>query len=88
MTLDNRTISYRTTNGGLAYAVYYKGYTTVLSTEDCELAFSGDELTTAEMGSFDGFTFNKEGEEAMEDNTLSLQANVCYRILTNPSDVK
>jgi hypothetical protein len=88
VSLDGRTITYKTLNGGLGYAVYYKGYTTVFATTNCELAFSGSVLEKAEKGYFNEFQFVSEGEVEMNGNVLSLEGNTCYRILTNPAEVE
>lgn len=84
--IGGRTITYKTVNGGLAYAIYYKGYTTVLATADCTMEFSGDAITQVQKGSFNDFAFVSEGDVTIEGNVLSLSAHTCYRLLTNPAE--
>jgi len=77
---DNVTVSFSTTKAALGYAVEYNGYLTVFATDEAEMRFANGTFSGAEVGQYDGFTWNKSADAVLQDGALQLEGGKIYRI--------
>ena len=77
---SNISLTYRTENGGVAFAIEREGYVYLYSTKDCKFTVNNADITLkAEIGHFgnDGFVVE---EEAYINPEISVSADKLYRI--------
>ncbi len=80
---ENIGISWETTQRGIAFAIECKGYLTAASTKADKMRFENANITGAEKGYYDlDRKWIAQGEVEIEDNLLSMEPCVVYRIKT------
>ena len=81
---DSVTVKFKTTTGGVAFAIERDGYLTVASSSNDTMEFSGANLGEVEEGAYSLMgEWKKMSSESLKNGVLTMKAGCVYRIKIN-----